>query len=117
MTRTFRLAVLECDTPVPAVKAARGSYGEVFRVLLSKGQKDLGPKGNDVELDISKWDVVASQSFPNADEIDGLWLTGSKHTAFADGDWIISLVEFVKEVLTTTKIPVVDTIQYAFVSD
>ncbi|KPM39696.1 hypothetical protein AK830_g6873 [Neonectria ditissima] len=107
MTRIFRLAVLECDTPLPAVKTVRGSYGEVFRVLLAKGQQGLGSKGDDVQLDISKWDVVASQAFPNLDEIDGLWLTGSKHTAFADDDWIVSLVEFTKKVLTTTKIPVV----------
>jgi hypothetical protein len=77
MTRTFRLAVLECDTPVPPVLEARGTYGEVFRQLLAKGQQGLGPKGSDVQIDISKWDVVANQSFPNVDEIDGLWLSGS----------------------------------------
>ncbi|KAH7157782.1 Aldehyde/histidinol dehydrogenase [Dactylonectria estremocensis] len=107
MTRTYRLAVLECDTPVPPVLEARGTYGEVFRQLLTKGQQGLGAKGNDLQLDISKWDVVGTQSYPNLDEIDGLWLTGSKHTAFADDAWIVSLVEFVKRVLTTTKIPIV----------
>ncbi|KAH8729306.1 Aldehyde/histidinol dehydrogenase [Ilyonectria robusta] len=107
MTRTFRLAVLECDTPVPPVLEARGTYGEVFRQLLAKGQQGLGPKGSDVQIDISKWDVVANQSFPNVDEIDGLWLSGSKHTSFADDAWIVALVEYVKKVLTTAKIPVV----------
>ncbi|KAI5464825.1 class I glutamine amidotransferase-like protein [Mariannaea sp. PMI_226] len=107
MTRSFRLAVLECDTPVPPVLEARGTYSEVFRRLLTSGKEGLGARGNEVELEISRYDVVATQAYPNPEEIDGLWLTGSKHCSFSDETWIVSLVEFVKKILTTTKVPVV----------
>lgn len=74
MTRNYRLAVLECDTPFPVVLAERGTYGEVFRGLLTKG---LGPKADDVKLDLTKWDVVNTQEYPNIEDIDGFLLTGS----------------------------------------
>ncbi|KAF5022036.1 hypothetical protein F66182_5919 [Fusarium sp. NRRL 66182] len=109
MTRTFRLAVLECDTPFPSVNAARGSYGDIFRHLLTKGLKDeaLGSKGNDVNLELSKWDVVTAQEYPNPEDVDGFLLTGSKHTSFADDPWILELVDYVKQVYTTTQKPIV----------
>ncbi|KND88316.1 putative glutamine amidotransferase-like protein [Tolypocladium ophioglossoides CBS 100239] len=103
MNPTFRLAVLECDTPVAAVQGTRGSYGEVFRQLLAKGLTDLEDKGRISQLCLTKWDVVESQEYPKADEVDGILLTGSKHTAFANEPWIISLVEFVRNFSTTTK--------------
>ncbi|KAF4503226.1 anthranilate synthase component II [Fusarium agapanthi] len=109
MTRTYRIAVLECDTPFPSVNEKRGSYGDIFRDLLTKGLKNeaLGDKGKDVSLDLSKWDVVTAQEYPNIEDVDGFLLTGSKHTSFADDLWILKLVEFVKKVYTTTEKPIV----------
>ncbi|KAM6534823.1 hypothetical protein FALCPG4_004446 [Fusarium falciforme] len=107
MTRNFRLAVLECDTPFPSVNASRGSYGDIFRDLLLKGLDSLGEKGSDVSLDLSKWDVVTAQEYPNVDDVDGFLLTGSKFTAFHDDPWILKLVDFVSKVYTTTKKPIV----------
>ncbi|KAM5346434.1 hypothetical protein ACJ41O_009439 [Fusarium nematophilum] len=109
MTRTFRIAVLECDTPFPSVNAARGSYGEIFRELLTKGLKHeaLGSKGSDVSIELSKWDVVSAQEYPNVEDVDGILLSGSKHTAFADDPWIVKLVDFVSKVYTTTETPIV----------
>ncbi|KAI1037946.1 hypothetical protein LB505_001581 [Fusarium chuoi] len=80
MTRTYRIAVLECDTPFPSVNEKRGSYGDIFRDLLTKGLKNeaLGDKGKDVSLDLSKWDVVTAQEYPNIEDVDGFLLTGSK---------------------------------------
>lgn len=82
MTRTFRLAVLECDTPFPSVLENRGSYAEVFRDLLSEGLKDesLGSKAKDLSLELSKWDVVTAQEYPNPDDVDGILLTGSSRS-------------------------------------
>ncbi|EXK31145.1 hypothetical protein FOXG_03473 [Fusarium oxysporum f. sp. lycopersici 4287] len=109
MIRTYRIAVLECDTPFPSVNEKRGSYGDIFRDLLTKGLKNeaLGDKGKDVSLDLSKWDVVTAQEYPNIEDVDGFLLTGSKHTSFADDPWILKLVEFVKKVYTTTEKPIV----------
>lgn len=82
MTRTFRLAVLECDTPFPSVLESRGSYGDVFRHLLSEGLKDesLGSKTKDLNLELSKWDVVTAQEYPNPEDVDGILLTGSSRS-------------------------------------
>lgn len=79
MTRNFRLAVLECDTPFPTVNEKRGTYGDVFRDLLDKGLKHeaLGDKGKDVSYEISKWDVVTAQEYPEVEAVDGFLLTGS----------------------------------------
>ncbi|KAF4947441.1 hypothetical protein FGADI_10393 [Fusarium gaditjirri] len=109
MTRTYRIAVLECDTPFPSVNEKRGSYGDIFRDLLTKGLKNeaLGDKGKDVSLDLSKWDVVTAQEYPNIEDVDGFLLTGSKHTSFADDPWILKLVAFVKKIYTTTEKPIV----------
>ncbi len=76
--RAFRLAVLECDTPVPAVEQTRGSYGEVFRQLLTKGLAGVADaKYKGAEFALSKWDVVRSQEYPKAEDVDGILLTGS----------------------------------------
>ncbi|KAF4968800.1 hypothetical protein FSARC_3827 [Fusarium sarcochroum] len=109
MTRTYRLAVLECDTPFPSVNEKRGSYGDIFHDLLKKGLKDeaLGSKGSDVSLELSKWDVVTAQEYPKAEDVDGFLLTGSKWTSFEDDPWILKLVECVKQIYDTTQKPVV----------
>ncbi|KAJ4139871.1 hypothetical protein NW768_001218 [Fusarium equiseti] len=109
MTRNFRLAVLECDTPIPSVNGKRGTYGDVFRDLMDKGLKHegLGDKGKDVKYEISKWDVVTAQEYPRIEDVDGFLLTGSKHTSFNDDPWILKLVDFVKNVYTSTDIPIV----------
>ncbi|KAH8658037.1 Aldehyde/histidinol dehydrogenase [Xylariales sp. PMI_506] len=107
MIRPVRIAVLECDVPVPAVQASRGSYGDVFRDLLEKGLCGLRSEGEGVQLELTKWDVVTAQSYPDIENVDALLLTGSKHTAFEDKPWILKLIGYVKNVLETTTKPVV----------
>ncbi|KAM0351914.1 hypothetical protein ACHAPU_002428 [Fusarium lateritium] len=109
MTRNFRLAVLLCDTPFPSVNEKRGSYGDIFHHLLAGALKDesLGSRANDVTLDLSEWDVVTAQEYPNLEDVDGFLLTGSKHTSFADDPWILKLVEYVKNIYTTSEKPIV----------
>jgi hypothetical protein len=84
MARNLRIAVLECDTPFPSVLETRGQYGDVFRTLLDKGLKHetLGDKVKDVSYDISRWDVVTAQEYPNIEEVDGFLLTGSSSWPF-----------------------------------
>jgi GMP synthase (glutamine-hydrolysing) len=76
MSRKFHIAVLECDTPVPAVKNTRGSYGEIFESLLKKGLQELNPPHNIAPV-VTKWDVVASQEYPNLHEVDAILISGS----------------------------------------
>ncbi|KFG77555.1 GMP synthase [Metarhizium anisopliae] len=95
----FRLAVLECDTPVPSVEKELGSYGAIFETLLSKR------KGVDFRL--LKYDVVRQHTYPSTGDVDGILITGSKHTAFADDAWIVQLVSYIRSVLNTSRTPVV----------
>ncbi|KAG8409546.1 hypothetical protein J3459_017373 [Metarhizium acridum] len=101
---SFRLAVLECDTPVPNVEKERGSYGAIFESLLSKG---LVQGAKNVDFCLLRYDVVQHQKYPELGEVDGILITGSKHTAFADDAWIVSLVEYIRKVLSTSNTPVV----------
>lgn len=65
----FRLAVLECDTPVPSVEKERGSYGAIFETLLSKGTS--------VDFRLLKYDVVRQHTYPSTADVDGILITGS----------------------------------------
>lgn len=85
--RPFHVAVLECDTPVDPVKASRGTYGDVFKDLLSKGLKDAG-KDSDIDLRVSKWDVVGSDAFPDINEVDAILLSGSSEYSSVELSWL-----------------------------
>ncbi|KAK0390045.1 hypothetical protein NLU13_3618 [Sarocladium strictum] len=104
MPRVFRVAVLECDKTIEPVRANRGQYVDIFRSLLTRA---LESEGHDIHLEVSQWDVVASQSYPRPEDFDGLLLSGSKHCAFHDEPWILSLVDYVREVLHASDKPVV----------
>lgn len=73
----YHIAVLECDTPVDSVVTSRGTYGDIFEELLTKGLEGRGPATGDIQLRVSKWDVVGSSSFPDIREVDALLLSGS----------------------------------------
>ncbi|KFZ22943.1 hypothetical protein V502_02579 [Pseudogymnoascus sp. VKM F-4520 (FW-2644)] len=103
----YHIAVLECDTPVDTVVTSRGTYGDIFEELLTKGLEGGGPATGDIQLRVSKWDVVGSSSFPDIREVDAILLSGSKHTAFEDDAWIVRLVDRVKDILTTHQKPLV----------
>ncbi|KAJ5219667.1 hypothetical protein N7468_008871 [Penicillium chermesinum] len=105
MPRTLRVAVLECDTPIPSVKSKLGGYGDIFESLLKRGVEANGDP--EVTVEVSKWHVVENPVYPNPNEVDAFLLTGSKHDAFADDSWILLLTEYVKDVVQTHKKPVV----------
>lgn len=79
MRQTLRIAVLECDTPLPGALKRYAGYGGVFRELLNSGAKALAEKNGKepVALDITKWDVVNEERYPELDDVDGVLLTGS----------------------------------------
>jgi hypothetical protein len=81
MKTPIRIAVLECDTPMDAVKAKYGTYGDVFTRLLQSGADALGmPEvvSSNKGLEISKWDVVNKQEYPELEDIDAILMTGSR---------------------------------------
>lgn len=74
MTRTLRVAILECDTPVAPVVEQVGNYGVIFEALLKKG---LVAASSSVDFEISKWNVVGNPVYPNPNDIDAFLLSGS----------------------------------------
>ncbi|KAJ6023876.1 hypothetical protein N7540_004673 [Penicillium herquei] len=101
MSRSLRVAVLECDTPLPPIVAKQGNYGDIFEKLLTDAA------GSTVNVEVSKWHVVDNPVYPNPNEYDAFLLTGSKHDAFADDGWILTLTEYVKDVVKSHRKPVV----------
>lgn len=72
----FRLAILECDTPIDSVRERRGTYGDIFANILRTALKGL-PNHSTVEPLFTSWDVVDKQEYPNLEQADGILLTGS----------------------------------------
>ncbi|KAG9956698.1 hypothetical protein KCU61_g9633, partial [Aureobasidium melanogenum] len=95
-----RIAILECDAPLPDVAAKYGSYGDIFQSLLTRGDSESN------DLEISKWDVVNEMEYPDLTNVDAVLLSGSKHNAFEDKPWILKLVAFVRHALAFEQIKV-----------
>ncbi|KOS18371.1 putative glutamine amidotransferase-like protein [Escovopsis weberi] len=107
MSQSFRLAVLEAQTPLPNTLAARGSYGDIFRALLTDGLRNLGDKLASVDLQVSKWDVHDAQTYPDIDEVDGILISGSTHNAYDNDPEILRLLDFVRDAYHTARKPII----------
>lgn len=80
MRAPLRIAVLECDTPLPNTNARYNGYGGVFISLLRASAKALNqPDRLDPEtgLEITKWDIVNGDKYPKLEDVDAVLLTGS----------------------------------------
>ncbi|KAI9928363.1 hypothetical protein ASPWEDRAFT_38807 [Aspergillus wentii DTO 134E9] len=109
MASPLRIAVLECDTPVPNADVKYGGYRGVFATLLKESATALGqPEKLNPEsgLDITGWDVVDKQEYPDLEDVDALLLTGSKHDSFDDQPWILKLVEYTKKAIKHNRVRV-----------
>ena len=80
----LRIAILECDTPVGQTKEKYGTYGGLFTELLQNGALKLAEseafKGKKPDLEISCYDVVEKDVYPDLEGIDGVLLTGSSES-------------------------------------
>ncbi|KAK8029167.1 hypothetical protein PG991_006223 [Apiospora marii] len=95
--RPLRLAILEADTPVPGVLAKYGTYGSVFAHLFRQA---CAPEPLESQLTLSSHDVVHDlSSYPDPETLDAVLITGSKHSAFEDDEWILRLVAYTKRLL------------------
>ncbi|KAK6828459.1 hypothetical protein PG987_011800 [Apiospora arundinis] len=95
--RPLRLAILEADTPVPGVLAKYGKYGSVFAHLFRQA---CAPDPLESQLTLSAHDVVNDlSSYPDPETLDAVLITGSKHSAFEDHEWILRLVAYTKRLL------------------
>lgn len=76
MSRSLRIAVLECDTPIDWVKTHYGTYGDRFATLM----ETTLPRCSDGKLQLSatvaKYDAVGER-YPALHDLDGILITGS----------------------------------------
>lgn len=72
-----RLAILECDTPIPVVKDRHGTYGDCFDRLLQLSIDSPTWIGPGLDFKSTKWDVVNFE-YPRLSEVDVILLTGSR---------------------------------------
>ncbi|EEH49393.1 uncharacterized protein PADG_05472 [Paracoccidioides brasiliensis Pb18] len=110
MRAPLRIAVLECDVPLPNTKAKYGGYGGVFESLLLSGAKLLDqPDKFDpaTGLHISKWNVMERNEYPDLEDIDAVLLTGSKHNSYDDIPWINRLVEYIANILAQDRVRII----------
>lgn len=79
MGKSIRIAVLECDTPLTGTQERyKGGYGAVFKDLLYRGADASGLPRD--QLDITAWDVVHKQEYPDLKDIDAILITGSRES-------------------------------------
>lgn len=76
MKTPLRVAILECDTPPPAVVERYGKYGRIFTALLETAAQEVG-LSPEKDLELSAFDVVTAQEYPNLNDIDALLISGS----------------------------------------
>ena len=75
---TLRIAILDCDTPVPNVYSKRGLYSDIFAALL----RDAASSSSELsalKLEFSKYDSVLGR-FPSLEELtklDAIIISGS----------------------------------------
>lgn len=105
----LRIAVLECDTPLEAVASRFGKYARIFSTLLNAAADKLKYPGLSSKegLEISAWDIVHGDKYPELENIDAILITGSKFTAYDDDPWILRLVEFTKKVLGQRRVRII----------
>ncbi|KAK0641321.1 class I glutamine amidotransferase-like protein [Cercophora newfieldiana] len=101
----LRLAVLEADTPLPGVDARYNGYHGVFKDLFVRA---VDPAPIDSVLTLSKHDVVKDlTSYPDLESIDAILITGSKHSAFENDEWITTLVDFTRKAIAHPRVRIV----------
>ncbi|KAG8950407.1 hypothetical protein FRC03_012861 [Tulasnella sp. 419] len=103
--QTVQLALLICDTPVPAVLQKYGTYLEVFKVFLNNSLTHLG-LADDVNFTLDGYDVT-KEEFPPSELLEkgsgyqGILISGSSASAYADLPWIHTLTKWVGDVATS----------------
>jgi hypothetical protein len=105
----LRIAILECDTPLPGAVAKYGSYGGIFASLLKSGADALSYPGltSSSGLELTNYDVVTAQAYPSLEDIDAVLLTGSRYNSFDNDPWIVKLVDFTEKVLKQRRVRII----------
>ncbi|CAO2654720.1 Nn.00g114530.m01.CDS01 [Neocucurbitaria sp. VM-36] len=106
MKTPLRIAILQCDTPPADVVAEYGKYDRIFTTLLNTAAEAMGlsPKH---DLELSAFDVVTEQEYPDLDNVDAVLISGSKHNSFDNDPWILKLVDFTEKALKQDRVRII----------
>lgn len=80
MHQPLRIAILECDTPLPKTHSRYNGYGGVFISLFKSSANELNQPSRlnpGIGLKFERWDIVNGDKYPNMEDIDAVVLTGS----------------------------------------
>jgi hypothetical protein len=98
----IRLAILLADEPLPSVVEKLGRFEAIFTSMFKAACQGLNPPQTlDSQLTVTAHNVVAASgaSYPDPASIDAVLITGSRHSAYADDDWIVRLTAFTRRLL------------------
>lgn len=76
MKTPLRIAILECDTPLPEVVEKFGRYDRIFTTLIEKAAEDLG-LSPEKDLVLKGYDVVDKMEYPDLESVDAVLISGS----------------------------------------
>ena len=77
----LRIAILECDTPLPKILGTYGRYGNVFEALLRAGARASRITDPDAGLEISFYQIQETpEVYPDLNDIDAILITGSSES-------------------------------------
>jgi hypothetical protein len=80
MRSPLRIVILECDEVAPELQKKYGNISDVYKRFLEAGASKLAESGlyERPSLDISSYDVLKKQEYPDIENIDAVLLTGSR---------------------------------------
>ncbi|PTY37561.1 hypothetical protein BGP77_13775 [Saccharospirillum sp. MSK14-1] len=90
----MKVAILETDILRDTLKPTYVGYGRMFQQLFDR-------VGADWEMPI--FSVIQGEYPETIDDFDAYLITGSKHDAFADDDWIVRLREYSQQLFAAGK--------------
>lgn len=100
-----RIAVLEADSPQPKAAERYGHYTGLFTSLLSAA---VAPSPVTDHFVITRHHVVNdTAAYPALDDVDAILITGSKHSAYMDDEWIVALTEFTRRAIEGGRVRVI----------
>ncbi|OHE97562.1 glutamine amidotransferase class-I [Colletotrichum orchidophilum] len=107
-----RLAILVADEPLPSVVAKLGRFDNIFTTLLRNACESLHPpQALESQLTLTAYNLVAGHgvdaAYPDPADIDAVLITGSRHSAYADDEWILRLTAFTQRLLEEGRVRVI----------
>lgn len=92
----MRIAIVECDVPLPTLKDKYGDYTQYFKTLLTASvDPSTAQTLNFIQFE-AYLDAPLPQTAEDLKDIDGLILSGSRFTSYDNDPWILRTIELVK---------------------